>query len=189
MKPKEFIGQVLINEIEVIVTSNIYLSFSLICIGIEFLGKCLDCEHGWNFYKSGLPEEQFNNALNKLFDKEYSNKELNLVSNLRNGFCHAFLPKKNIILISKKDANILNLKHLENINNQFILIAENLFEDFKKACTIIVNKSFNKQDKMNDEFLKTGRDYTEKEMIKLFGSFKNTIGPSSAYVLDDDFEI
>lgn len=40
--PKEFIANVLINEIGDILQHHHFLSFILICSGIEFLGKCWD---------------------------------------------------------------------------------------------------------------------------------------------------
>ncbi len=42
IRPKQFIETVLIKEIGELTNTNPYLSFVLIGIGIEFLGKCLD---------------------------------------------------------------------------------------------------------------------------------------------------
>ena len=41
MKPKEFIKQVMISEYRDIVFRHPYLSFALLSIAIEFLGKCM----------------------------------------------------------------------------------------------------------------------------------------------------
>jgi hypothetical protein len=44
MKPKEFIEVVLINELGEIVSHKPYISFALMAVGLEFLGKCIDTD-------------------------------------------------------------------------------------------------------------------------------------------------
>ena len=50
MKPKEFIDTVLINEVGAIHLQYPYISFAMIAIGIEFLGKCLNNYENWNMH-------------------------------------------------------------------------------------------------------------------------------------------
>ena len=42
MKPKEFIQKVLIDEVDKIIEHHPYIAFSIMTIGIEFLGKCIN---------------------------------------------------------------------------------------------------------------------------------------------------
>ncbi len=75
MKPKEFIEVVLVNEMKDVVNRHPYLSFLLISVGIEFLGKCLLINHqNWNLIKANKAFEKGVESLYKI-DKRY--KELN----------------------------------------------------------------------------------------------------------------
>ena len=49
LKPKEFIKAVLIDELGILTETNPYISFIMMGIGIEFLGKCINSTlNGWN---------------------------------------------------------------------------------------------------------------------------------------------
>jgi len=66
MTPKEFIQQVLIDEVGEIHLKYPYISFATMAIGIEFLGKCLNSHDDWNYYVSGVPKQDFERAINQL---------------------------------------------------------------------------------------------------------------------------
>jgi len=104
--PKNFINQVLINEMQDIVIKHPYLAFLLICSGIEFLGKRIDKNNqnwDWNsqYQKANPP---FDNAIKKLFPKKYSLllKKYSLRDQLRNGMIHILAPKSKIGLTQLK---------------------------------------------------------------------------------------
>src|SRR5688500_2986338 len=94
MKVDEFITDYYSN-LKCICKISPYISFGLICAGIEFLGKCLDEENEFQAYKIGLPERQFNLAVNELMTNY---KEFNFYKNVRNGMLHALIPKPGIWL-------------------------------------------------------------------------------------------
>ena len=62
LKPKDFIQTVLINEFGELSITHPYISFILMGIGIEFLGKCIDPNlSDWNI--SGRSKKDFENAI------------------------------------------------------------------------------------------------------------------------------
>lgn len=151
MYPKDFIKNVLINEMKDIVTKHPYLAFALISIGIEFIGKCAltECDH-WdikqNEHKKYKPFDKGMELMTKV-DNRYS--LLNLKNELRNGFVHTLLPKSKIALSEVRHG----AKHFEQKNNQTILVIEILYRDFVKICHMILKRKFDANDKMNKEFL------------------------------------
>jgi len=152
MKPKEFIEHVLINEIKDVVDRHPYLSFLLISVGIEFLGKCLLVEkQNWNKIK---PEKAFNKGLELMcnVDPEYST--INLKDELRNGLAHTFMPKSKIALSEIKHG-ARNFQ--KNNSGQTILVAEIFYRDFVKACRLIIEQEFPIEDKINKDFLYVGK--------------------------------
>ena len=62
MLPKEFIQQVLINELGEIHSQHPYIAFATMAIGVEFLGKCLNDHDDWNFYAAGIHKQDFKSA-------------------------------------------------------------------------------------------------------------------------------
>ena len=66
MNISDFIQEVLIDQFKEIQQNeeNHYISFSLICQGIEFLGACLDSEP---FLAKGLGAARFRRAIHDLF--------------------------------------------------------------------------------------------------------------------------
>lgn len=144
--PKDFIQKYLIDEMKDVVFRHPYLSFSLIAIGIEFLGKCMltECKT-WDIkpgkaYKKGL-------ELICAVDNKYSS--LDLKDQLRNGFVHNFAPKSKIILSEVKH----DTKHFEKSGERTYLVVEILYRDFVKACYIVLEKEFDNNDKMNKPFI------------------------------------
>lgn len=149
MLPKEFIQVVLIDECKDIVERHAYISFAVIAIGIEFLGKCMLVNHKyWNDIK---PEKAFNEGLKLLVKVDSRYGHLNLKRELRDGLAHTLLPKSKIDLVDSKH----NLKHFGvNKYNQTVLVAEEFYSDFVKACKIVIEYEFAIGDKMNSDFLR-----------------------------------
>jgi hypothetical protein len=152
MKPKEFIENVLINEIKDVVDRHAYLSFLLIAVGIEFLGKCLLIEKpNWNDIK---PDAAFKKGMELICEIEPEYSKHNLKDELRNGFAHTLSPKSKIALSEIKHG----AKNFQNNNSgQTILVAEIFYRDFVIACRHIIEKEFPKEDKMNKDFLYVGK--------------------------------
>jgi len=147
MYPKEFIQYVLIDEIGDIVKSHPYLSFTLIAIGIEFLGKCLSDGKDWHKIK---PDRAFQKGLDLLAEAEPTYNRLSLRDELRNGFAHGFLPKSTLALSEVKHGDL----HFSESGGKTILVAEIFYRDFVRACKKVLEKEFSDQDKMNMAILK-----------------------------------
>ena len=143
----DFIQNVLIDEFKKILQAegHHYLSFSLICQGIEFLGACLDSEP---FSSKGLSAARFRRAIYDLFPTSYrkfnqgSGRPFDLYENLRCGLLHAILPEAPLELIrrsekAKFDANHLEVKEIRGVK-RLVLVSEDLFEDYEKACQEIM---------------------------------------------------
>jgi len=171
MTPKEFIKQVFVDELGQIKDSHAYISFAIMAIGIEFLGKCLDDKAtDWNV--SGKSKRNFNGAINKL--KALSRyrpylKKYELWNSLRNGFAHSFVPKYPVSLSSKNEA-----PHLLLYGNGLNLKCEDFYEDFKNACLEVIDMEFpDKNNKINKEIL-----FVPQECNKIFS---NHISDSSHF--------
>jgi hypothetical protein len=143
MRILDFIQKVLINEFKEIQQDegHPYISFSLICQGIEFLGACLDSEP---FSAKGLSAPRFRRAIYDLFPRSYhkfnqgSGKPFDLYENLRCGIIHVILPGSQLELIrrtekAKFSANHLEVKEIRGID-KLVLVSEDLFEDYERAC-------------------------------------------------------
>lgn len=152
MYPKDFIKHVLINEYKDIVDRHAYLSFTLIAIGIEFLGKCMLSQHkDWNRIS---PDKAFNEGLKLLVavDKKYG--QLSLKNELRNGLAHTLMPKSKIVFSETKNGAIhFGLNSL----NQTVLVAEIFYRDFVIACNMVLARQFPQTDKMNKLFMRVGK--------------------------------
>ncbi|MFA5782287.1 MAG: hypothetical protein WC868_08460 [Bacteroidales bacterium] len=151
MTPKEFIQGVLINEISDIVQRHPYLAFSLIAIGIEFLGKCVLTDHqNWHIIP---PEKAFNTGLDLLTQDEPTYGTLDLRNELRNGFAHTLLPNSKIALSEVQHGTI----HFSpNSEGKKILVIEIFYRDFVRACKIVLATNFPATDKMNKQFIRVG---------------------------------
>lgn len=149
LNPKQFIKQVFIDELGELSKKNHYISFAVMAIGIEFLGKCLDTSAGhWNV--SSKSEANFKTAIDELiaFTKYRNYKDI-LYTDLRCGFAHSFVPKKKLTLSSKNE-----MPHMQINNDRLNLKCEDFYEDFKLACQEIIDKEFtDANDKMNKDLL------------------------------------
>jgi hypothetical protein len=147
MKAKEFIEVVLINETGAIHIDYPYISFGIMAVGIEFLGKCLNSSEDW--HKSN--KNDIENAINTLDSlKKYRPylKSHKLADSLRNGMLHSFVPKPNISLSSKEQAQ--NLYERNGILN---LKCEDFYQDFKNACEEVITMQKFPSRKMDSEIL------------------------------------
>jgi hypothetical protein len=150
LKPNDFIRTVLINEIGELVDSHPYLSFILMGIGIEFMGKCIDIRlTDWN--ESGRSKLDFESAIKTIPSlKKYEPYLIShqMYSSFRCGLAHAVAPKTQITLSSKEE-----MGHLIDNNGRLNLKVEDFYQDFKDACNYILTQSYPIGNKMNADFL------------------------------------
>jgi hypothetical protein len=150
LKPKEFIKSVLIDELGAMIELHPYMSFIIMGIGIEFLGKCIDINlKDWNV--SGRSGPDFNNAIRSIpsllkYDSYLISHDL--YGSFRCGLAHAVAPKYNITLSSKDQ-----MGHLKEENGRVNLKVENFYNDFKLACEYVMNIEYPTGDKMNTDFI------------------------------------
>jgi len=176
LKPKDFIRQVLIDELKPLTTSSPYISFALMAIGIEFLGKCLDISTDkWN--TSGQGKSNFTNAIKSLAGfRGYVGYEEALFEDLRCGFAHSFVPGHRFTLSSKDQ-----VPHMFPFGNSTNLRCEDFYADFRNSCEEVINITFPASDKMNRDLLQVpGTTFSESESeTKSQSIFDNTPPPSS----------
>jgi hypothetical protein len=150
LKPNDFIQTVLINEIGELVDSHPYISFILMGIGIEFMGKCIDTSlTDWNV--SGRSKHDFENAITTIPSLNKYEPYLTshqMYSSFRCGLAHAVAPKTQITLSSKEE-----MEHLIDNNGRLNLKVEDFYQDFKDACNYVMTQTYPTWDKMNANFL------------------------------------
>lgn len=150
LKPNDFIQTVLIKELGELVDTHPYLSFVLIGIGIEFMGKCIDTNlTDWNV--SGRSKCDFENAIKTIPSlKRYETylTSHQMYSSFRCGLAHAVSPKVQITLSSKQE-----MGHLIENNGRLNLKIEDFYQDFKDACNYVMTQTYPAGDKMNADFL------------------------------------
>ncbi len=158
MKGNEFIETVLINEIGEVANQYPYLAFALMCIGIEFLGKCLHCK---DIHTCGESRDNFSDALEKYPSLNKYQSINNLYGCLRCGLLHAFLPKDGVILSG--DQNDLP-------NN--VIGCKDFYNDFAIACRDATDITKNiTQRKLDDSMLEIVRNMSgTTNTIKSLGS-------------------
>ena len=150
MKPKEFIQKTLIDGMKDIVFRHPYLSFALISLGIEFIGKCMLTDYQeWDFPKDKA-YEAFDTGNKMLSEVDPRYKDVGLKEQLRNGLIHTLSPKSKISLSEVKAGD----KHFGiDTKGKTILVAEILYRDFVIMCERVISQKFSSDDKMNKEFL------------------------------------
>jgi hypothetical protein len=138
-----------------------YHTFGPICVGIEFLGKCLDDEPVFN--SSEIEgRDSFNRAICELMPSYTTmNIKYNFYGRIRNGMLHSLLPKKNIWFreIHSMTENDKHL-HVRKINgvDGLVLVANYFYEDFKSACDEVIKRIANGAivtKKVTEDFLST----------------------------------
>ena len=153
MKPKDFIQKVLINEIGIIKEQHAYISFALMAIGIEFLGKALNNYDNWGEPHRGRKDfELAIKSLNSFVQYRPLLSSYDLCDSLRNGFAHSFVPKGKISLSSGNNET----GHLiENSTNTKInLRCEDFYKDFANACSEVINMTTFPNNKMENPLLR-----------------------------------
>lgn len=149
---KDFIQKVWIDEMKDVVNKHAFLSFALIPIGIEFLGKCQikNLDH-WDLSLSEMKTyKPFDKGLELMVNVDSRYKNLDLKNQLRNGFAHTLLPKSKISLSEVKAGDIHFAKDKKG---RTILVIEILYRDFVIACNKIIKTKFGKDNKINKPFL------------------------------------
>ncbi|MFZ4856806.1 MAG: hypothetical protein ACOYL3_10455 [Desulfuromonadaceae bacterium] len=142
MKPEVFIDRVLICDIgKVIKAECAYLAFGLIAQGIETLGAILDEQE---IHDICLAEVRFRNAVATLFNGQGSlypkyasaDSEYDLFKYLRCGMAHVLRPAGKIGFTTRKQSIENGTKHMEvsKETGQLILVIEDFYSDFEKAC-------------------------------------------------------
>lgn len=160
MLPKEFINAVLLNDLKRVTETSAYLSFPLMAISIEFLGKCLDdTQDEWHKGKNKI---DFNRAIIKLkafeclSEKEHDTTEF-LYQCLRNGMCHSLIPKM-------YDGWRIGLSRLDNApnlisvsNKHLVLQAPEFYKLIERAALEVIDmidqKKFKADSKMYQHIL------------------------------------
>lgn len=159
VKVPDTIKNVVLGELRSIIfdcKGNNYMKFTMIAIGIEFLGACLD-DFPFNKAEILKPElkvkisqSRFDNALKKLFDKKYlkhakESANVYLYRDFRCGFVHQLRPLGNLVVTHREESIREGTKHLQNINKgPLVLVLEDLFEDFECASNKLL-RDFDKK--------------------------------------------
>ncbi len=143
MRILDFIQKVLIEEFREIERDegHHYISFGLICQGIEFLGACLDSEP---FSAKGRSAARFRRAVYDLFPPSYrqfnqgTGRPFDLYENLHCALLHVILPESPLELIRRTEKLAFDAVHLEVMEvrgmSRLVLVLEDLFDDYEKAC-------------------------------------------------------
>lgn len=173
MTPLELMDTIFLNEYGSIVykSKHHYISFSLIAQGIEFLGRCLDDKHGFDWEdsvnKRDYSGKVFRKAIEDLFPAKYrkfaiKGSKFDLYKNLRCGLIHKLVPNSPIGLTHREESNRFNTEHLQvkkdNFGNeiQLILVSEDFYDDFVISVNkvkLMVNKGQLTHPKLNHNIL------------------------------------
>ena len=153
MLPKEFIQQVLVEEIKDVIDSrHPLLALVLIGTGIEYLGRCLDTAREWDADYKGVKLKPFDRAITELFPQPYHDKEV------RKRLQHFYSPTKGLQLAEAanvKDAIDRNNHPHRTKSGNVTLVVEYLYDDFVDACHEVIKRSFPVTDKMSKLFIDT----------------------------------
>lgn len=129
---QELIRETFINDIKALQDKGFYL-FSFILIGqaIETLGVFLDKKPLKAKHQS---KKRFALAINKLFDSRYRKLNENdwFYKQFRCNMAHLFTPGSTLFLTNKNEKG--EMQHLGRHQDKLVLVAEELYEDFKNAC-------------------------------------------------------
>jgi hypothetical protein len=157
MSSKEFIQKVFIDQTEKLVHQGFYhFAFVIMSQALETLGSFLDPKPLKARDQSKL---RFSHAINKLMPLNYAQLNNNhlLYDQLRASLAHTFTSSRQIILSSKINPEF-GKKHLQKQDDKLILVAEDFYEDFKKACLRLINgmeKGIVAEKKINTDFYYT----------------------------------
>ncbi len=153
LNAKAFIQKVYIEDLEKVFNQRqFYITFIVMGVGIEFLGKCLDTgSDNWN-HASKRPNEIFNDAIGLLNSfsryQQYVNSH-QLYNSFRCGLAHASSPKSKITFSSGNET-----PHLQINGGRLNLKCEDFFADFKAACWEVINwPHYSTYDKVSQNFI------------------------------------
>ncbi len=136
---KEHIQHLFIDEIGRLQQQGFYLfSFILMAQAIEVLGSFFDKKP---LKARAQSAKRFSKALNILMGEKYRkvNGDHWLYDKLRNQLTHAFVPSKHLLLCSKADKPE-NAEHLQWHNERLVLVAEEMYSDFKNGCNKMIKR-------------------------------------------------
>ena len=157
LSAKDFIQKVFIGETGRLVDEGFYhFAFVIMAQGLETLGSFLDSKPLKAREQSKL---RFSHAINRLMPKEYSklNNNHKLYDQLRASLSHTFTAGRKVFLTSKSNKEF-GKKHLQEIDEKLILVVEDFYADFKKACERLLDgmdKGIISERKTNSEFYYT----------------------------------
>lgn len=128
MTVKDFINKYFIEEIGSLVEERPFVSFVLMAIGIEFLGKCLNA-NDWDD-KNEKSGKTFDDAIQH-FDSLMKYQVIpDLYHSLRCGLAHRLMVKGQIILSPNKN---------DLIGPTFTIGCKDFYSDFRQACIDTIN--------------------------------------------------
>jgi hypothetical protein len=168
MKIDEFIRKTFLEEYQCIVYNHPYIGCILIVHGIELLGRCLDNDHDFDHHSSNCVQENFKRAM-KEFPTEYkaiTTKQWGV--HIRNGFAHSMImkPTSPIVLTRRQPTSH---KHLDLYQGKRLIIVEDFYEHFCKACeNVTIKMKLMTHEKFNREFLNV-RDDQNSGLCKISG--------------------
>ena len=146
--PKDYIRDVLIGEIKDIMDhGHAYLSFALMCAGIDCLGRCIDDQVTWHKVVGGGKHFKLGVSL---FPPHYHSLADPLYTDLRCGLLHAQRPG-GVRLTEQKNGPFDYKDHL--ISNDRVIVVEHFYTDFASACNKVLATQFAPSSKMNQMFL------------------------------------
>ncbi|MDA3953244.1 MAG: hypothetical protein PF485_06335 [Bacteroidales bacterium] len=157
LSSKEFIQKVFIEETGRLVEDGFYhFAFVIMAQALEVLGSFLDSKPLKARDQSKL---RFSHAINRLMPVKYTKLNNNhiLYDQLRASLAHTFTSSRQIYLTAKENLEYGN-KHLQEIDEKLILVAEDFYADFKKACERLLdgmNKGIITERKISSEFYYT----------------------------------
>lgn len=135
---RAFVNKFFIEEIKRL-QDNGFHHFSFILIGeaIETLGGLMDSKP---LKAKAQSMKRFTKGINVLMPRRYSiaNNNNFLYDKLRNQMVHSFIPSASLILTSK-EKNTNNYKHLEIVDGQMVLISEEFYKDLVHACNRLMH--------------------------------------------------
>ncbi|MGN6494322.1 MAG: hypothetical protein ACTHLE_20185 [Agriterribacter sp.] len=167
---KEFIKTLFIKDLSDVVASKPYISFMVMAVGIEFLGKCVNqnTKH-WNVKNNSTAD--FERAIKSIPSlQKYGRflRKYRLYTTFRCGLLHSAAPHFSITLSSKNEA-----PHLQEKSGKLNLKAEDFYDDFRAACEYVIEKKFPVTDKAELVFLHVSsidKNFPGEEIINMDAS-------------------
>jgi len=157
LSAKDFVQRVFIDDLRHLVdTKSHHFAFVIMSQGIETLGSFLDSKPLKARDQSKL---RFSHAINRLMPKEYAvlNNNHSFYDQLRASLAHTFTVSGHLFLTSKSNVDFGD-KHLQKINDKLILVVEDFYLDFVKACNRLLvgmEKGIISDKKVNSNFYYT----------------------------------